>query len=156
MTQTLTVQSDLPEAELQLASGERRITLARPFLGFPVSRSFALRSLGERYAPFMALTSLDETGLDFIVVAPGLLFGDYVVEIGDADVSLLDLRGSEDVEVLVLVTCHPGATPTVNLMGPLVVNRRTDLATQVVLQDAGYAAAVPVGAESARSAAATS
>ena len=35
-------------------------------------------------------------------------------------------------------------------MGPIVVNRRTGRATQVVLQDGGYDAAVPVDAGTAR------
>jgi flagellar assembly factor FliW len=150
MTQTLTLRSDLFEAGAPVSSEERRLHLARPLLGFPSSRSFVLRSLGERFGPFLAMRSLDENGLGFIVVAPGLLFSDYIIEIADADVSLLDLRSSDEAEVLVLVSRHPGSMPTVNLMGPLVINRRTERATQVVLQDAGYGVAVPLDAQSAR------
>lgn len=150
MTQTLTVQSALHVAGAVEAAGERMITLARPLLGFPRSRLFRLRGLGEHYEPFMSLSSLDEPSLGFIVVAPGALFKDYVVEVGDADVTLLELQGSDEVEVLVLVSRHPGATPTVNLMGPLVVNRRTQVGSQIVLQDGPYAVAVPVDAPSAR------
>ena len=149
MTQTLTVRSASHLAGALDAAGERTFTLARPFLGFPGSRLFRLRGLGERYEPFMSLSSLDEPSLGFIVVAPGALFSDYVVEIADADVALLGLEGSDDVEMLVLVSRHPGATPTVNLIGPLVVNRRTEVGTQIVLQDSPYAVAVPVDAPSA-------
>lgn len=150
MTQTLTIQSEAVEHRAPAPSGARPVTFVRPLLGFPRSRSFELRSLGERYAPFMALGSVEEPGLAFIVVAPGLLFSDYVVEIGEADVELLDLHGAQDVEVLALVSRHAGAAPTVNLMGPLVVNRRLDIASQVVLQDGIYGAAVPVDATTAR------
>ena len=149
--QTLTVQSELPaDEEAGGTPAERTLTFARPIIGFSGSRRFQLAALGERYAPFMTLSSLDEPGLDFIVVAPGALFADYVIELDGADVSLLGLRDSEEVEVLVLVSRHPGATPTVNLMGPVVVNRRSAVASQIVLQDAGYAVAVPVDAGSAR------
>jgi len=139
----------------QAGSGEtasRQLTFARALLGFPDSHRFLLCSLGERYAPFLSLTSIDQPGLDFIVVAPGALFSDYVFAIGEDDASLVEAATSDDIEVLVLVSRRKGASPTVNLMGPLVVNRRTDTATQIVLQDAGYAVAVPVDATSARSA----
>lgn len=150
MTQTLTVQSELQAPDAPASPVERQVTLARPLLGFPGSRRFALRSLGDDYAPFLAFRSLDEPGLDFIVVAPGALFTDYVFEVEDADVALLGLTTSADVDVLVLVTRAPGSVPTVNLMGPLVCNRRTGVATQVVLQDGRYGVAVPVTARSAQ------
>lgn len=161
MTETLTVigerehdrEHDLDRRERvdRRERGERLVTLARPLLGFPASRRFHLCSLGEPVAPFLAFTSLDEPSLEFVVVAPGLLFEDYVVEIPDEDVRLLGLLDSADAEVLALVTRRRGAVPTVNLLGPLVVNRRCDIASQVVLQDSGYGVAVPVDAVSARS-----
>lgn len=147
LTQTLTVQSELPSPVCATA---RHLTLLRPLLGFPRARRFALQGLDEEYAPFLRFRCLDEPGLEFIVVAPGALFSDYVFELEDGDVELLDLHGAEEVEVLVLVTVVPGSVPTVNLMGPLVVNRRTELASQVVLQDGTYGVAVPVNAPSAR------
>jgi flagellar assembly factor FliW len=150
MTQTLTVPNDQQAPVAHRCDDERLVTLARPLLGFPASRRFALHGLGEQLAPFLGLRSLDQPGLQFVVVAPGAFFSDYVLEIDDAEVELLDLRGCEDVEVLVLVTATPGTTPTVNLMGPLVLNRRTALATQVVLQDGIHAVAVPLDAPSAR------
>ncbi len=146
MTQILTV----PAEPVEGGASERRIVLVRALLGFPASRAFALTSLGDVYAPFQRFQSLDEPALEFVVVAPGALFSDYAFTIDDADVELLGLRDKMDVEVLVLVTVLKGASPTVNLMGPLVINRQTDTASQVVLQDGRYAVAVPVDAATAR------
>ncbi|HVC24886.1 MAG TPA: flagellar assembly protein FliW [Acidimicrobiales bacterium] len=145
MTDTLTV-SDVRNG----TAGERALDFDRPLIGFAGSRAYCVRGLGDAYAPFAALSSLDEDGLSFIVVPPGALFADYVVEIPDADVSALGLSSADDVEILALVTRSSGATPTVNLMGPIVVNRRTGRAAQVVLADGGYGVAVPVDAGSAR------
>lgn len=128
----------------------RVLSFVRPLIGFPDTARFTLRSLGEAYEPFAALASLDEEGLSFIVVPPGSLFPDYVIEIPASDVALLELAGGDDVEVLTLVTRRPGATPVVNLMGPLVVNRRTGSASQVVLQDTPYGVTVPVDSGTAR------
>ncbi|MCU1492395.1 MAG: FliW protein [Acidimicrobiaceae bacterium] len=148
MSDTLTVTDAQPTTV-----AERILIFDRPLIGFPGTRRYMLRSLGDAYAPFATLSSLDEEGLGFIVVAPGALYRDYVVEIPEPEAAALGLTGSGDVEIFTLVTRHGGAAPTVNLMGPIVVNRRSDRASQVVLQDALYGVAVAVDAPSARSAA---
>ncbi|MDA8291644.1 MAG: flagellar assembly protein FliW [Actinomycetota bacterium] len=150
MTDTLTV------TELRASAvGERAIVFDRPLIGFPGSRTYRLRGLGDEYAPFAALVSADEDGLSFIVVPPGHLFGDYVVEVPEVDVAALEIRSAQDVDVLVLVTRRAGATPTANLMGPIVVNAGTGKAAQLVLAEGGYGVAVPVDAGSARGPAAS-
>lgn len=126
------------------------IELARPMIGWPESTRFALRPLGPDFEPYVALSSLDQPGLDFVVVPPGALFGDYVIEIPSDDVETLGLAGPEETTVLVLVTPRGQPVPTVNLLGPLVVNRRTGRGLQVVLDGAGYGSAVPVDAGTAR------
>ena len=135
---------------------ERVLTFVRPIIGFGGSARYRLCGLGETYAPFAALSSVDEEGLAFVVVAPGALFDDYVIEIPEAEAALLELVSPEDVEVLTLVTRRLGASPVANLMGPVVVNRQTLQACQVVLQNAPYGVAVPVDAGSARASSAVS
>lgn len=135
---------DAPTPELP------RIRLVRPLIGWPASRHFELRPLGPALEPYAALCSLDQPGLDFVVVAPGALFPDYVIELPEPDVDSLHLQTPDDASVLVLVTRRDRPVPTVNLMGPLVVNRRTREALQVVLESAGYGSAVPVNAGTAR------
>jgi flagellar assembly factor FliW len=130
----------------------RVLEFVRPIIGWEESTRFALRSLGAEYAPYLTMTSLDDAGPQFVVVPPGRLFADYVIEVPAADRQLLGLGDRADALVLVLaiVRRRGVATPVVNLMGPIVVNRRTGRATQVVLQDAAYGAAVAVDAGTAR------
>jgi flagellar assembly factor FliW len=126
------------------------VELVRPMIGFPEAKRFAYRSLGQDFAPYGLLSSLDQPGLAYVVVPPGALFNDYVFEIPEAEVALLGVNDAADVETYVLVTRKGVPTPTVNLMGPLVVHRHTRQAIQVVLQDGVYGAAVAVDAASAR------
>lgn len=149
MTETLMIE-DGTQRDGSLEAGEQFIALVRPLIGFPGSLTFKLHSLGEAYEPFKALSSIDEPGLEFIVVRPGLLFCDYVFAIEEDDAAVLGLAEPSDVEVFVLLTRRSDAVPTVNLMGPLVINRRSQLATQIVLHDQSFGAAVPVNAKSAR------
>ncbi len=140
----MTDQLTLPGPLVSHGTTERVLHFVRPVIGFPLSTTYSLHSLGEAYAPFAALTSLDEEGLTFVVVAPGLLFADYVLEVPEPDVALLGLGSAEDADVLGLVTRRKGLSPTVNLLGPVVADRRTGSALQVVLQDSAYRVDVPV------------
>ncbi len=132
------------------APGDRLLEFVRPVIGWEESTRYALRSLGEQYRPYVALVSLDQPGLQFVVVPPGALFDDYVIEIPDADRALLDLGSSRDALVLVIVRRQGVPVPVVNLMGPIVVHRGTARAAQVILDGAGYGAAVPIDAGTAR------
>lgn len=128
----------------------REITLARPIIGFGEDRQYLLRSIDARYAPYLSLGSVRDSGPQFIVVAPGLIFPDYVIEVPEADADLLGLSDPRLAEVLGLVTRRDKQVPTVNLLGPLVINWSTGIGAQVVLADSDYSAAVPVDQGSAR------
>ncbi|HET9732172.1 MAG TPA: flagellar assembly protein FliW [Acidimicrobiales bacterium] len=110
--------------------------------GFPEARRFSLESLEEGLAPFCAMRSLDVPGLQFIVVPPGGIFADYVIDVPEDDVERLGLTTSDDALVLVIVTV--AQPPTANLLGPVVVNRHTGWARQVVLVGSGYEVRTPI------------
>ncbi len=150
MTESAVTAEPMPTDDVDHAADERVLVFVRPIIGWEESIRFALRSLGDAYAPYLTMTSLDQAGPQFVVVPPGRLFTDYVVEVPAADRQLLGLDDGADALVLAIVRRRDVATPVVNLMGPIVVNRRTGWATQVVLQDAVYGAAVPVDAGTAR------
>jgi flagellar assembly factor FliW len=99
--------------------------------------------MAEELAPFCRLRAVAPAGVEFIVVPPGLLFPDYTVEVDEETVERLELRADE-VAVLSIVTLSDATAPTANLLGPIVINRRTGAAAQVVLQGSGYEVAVPL------------
>jgi len=109
--------------------------------GFPDARRFVLVRLGDELSPFSVLRSLDDgNDLEFVVTHPGLFFPDYEPEIDDDTVGRLELKTADDALLLVIVTvADPVATSTVNLLGPIVVNRHTRAAAQAVLGNSGYA-----------------
>lgn len=131
-------------------SGERILGFVRPLAGLPGSLQFALRPIGPEYEPFATLESLDEPGLRFVVVPPALLFSDYVIEVPDADCEALGLASADQVAVLAIVRLDSTPVPVANLMAPLVVNRESGAAAQVVLDGSGYGLMVPVDAGTAK------
>jgi flagellar assembly factor FliW len=130
--------------------GGALVVLAQPMIGFPHSARFVIRPLGSDYGAYALMSSLEEPGLSFVVVPPGTIYPDYRFEIPEGDVELLGLGDASDVETWVLITRKGVPVPTANLLGPVVVNRRTRVASQIVLQDSGYLAAVAVNAGTAR------
>jgi flagellar assembly factor FliW len=120
------------------------ITFAGGLPGFDHLRSFAIEPMPGDLAPFCRLRATDPAGVEFIVVPPGSVFPDYKVEVDEETVDRLELR-AEDAAVLTIVTLsEDGRAPTANLLGPIVINRRTQAAAQVVLHGSGYEVAVPL------------
>jgi flagellar assembly factor FliW len=106
---------------------------------FPLHRRFALVQWGGPESPFCRLQSLDDPDLSFVVVEPSIFFPHYEPEIDDHTVERLELHSAEDAIVLVVLTI--GSNPeetTANLLGPIVVNRHTLEAAQVVLSDGSH------------------
>jgi flagellar assembly factor FliW len=61
---------------------------------------------------------------------------DYQPDLPQADVDFLGIEDPDDVSLLNIVTLHPSGTATVNLKGPIIVNRHTLIGKQVVLANA--------------------
>lgn len=75
--------------------------------------------------------------IHFIVIEPGGIVPGYEPEIFDEDAEQLDLRSPAEAMILNIVTLrkqHP-VEATVNLIGPLVVNRRTRIGRQLVISN---------------------
>lgn len=120
--------------------------------GFPNSRRFRVEDLGESVQPFARIRLVEEPTIAFTVVPPGLLFPNYTVEIDEDHVTQLGLNSADDVVTLVIVTIpQPPQPPTANLLGPIVINRVTRLAAQVVQHRSSYGVAEPISALSAPS-----
>jgi flagellar assembly factor FliW len=110
--------------------------------GFPASRHFRLESLAPELEPFCVMRSVEEPTISFVLVAPGGPFPDYTIEIDEQHVANLGLESADDAMVMTIITV--GQPPTANLLGPLVVNRRTRVAAQVVQYQSNYRAAEPL------------
>lgn len=75
--------------------------------------------------------------LHFIVIEPGGIVPGYEPEIFDLDAEALDLRDPAEAMILNIVTLknQNPVEATVNLVGPLVVNRRTRIGRQLVISN---------------------
>lgn len=114
--------------------------------GFPMARRWVLEPWGDPGSPFSLMRSLDVESLEFLVVPPSVFFPDYEPVLDDACVEALDIEDAMDVVVMVVLTIGESVeTTTANLLGPIVVNARTNQAMQTILHQPGLSTKTPIG-----------
>jgi flagellar assembly factor FliW len=115
------------------AAGQR-LKLPLGLIGFPSHNEFELL-FQEDQLPFRWLRLFGPEEIHFVVIEPGGLIPEYEPALFDEDASFLGIQDPADALVLniVTVTHSEPVTATANLIGPIIVNRRTGLSKQVVL-----------------------
>jgi flagellar assembly factor FliW len=117
----------LPEAD--------EFTLPQGIVGFSEYKRAELLREQDGH-PFMRMRLRSPTQcINFVVMEPGGVIPGYEPELFDNDASALGLADASEAMVLTILTMRPG-TPeeaTVNLIGPIVVNRRTRVGRQLVI-----------------------
>lgn len=113
--------------------------------GFTHLRRFEIVPLEGDLAPFCRMRSVEDPGVQFVVAPPGVFFDDYTIEVDEQSAERLGVEDASQVAVLVIVTlAAPPAVPTANLLGPIVVNRRTWAAMQVVQVGSSFPVSAPL------------
>jgi len=113
--------------------------------GFPDAHRFGLSPWGPPGSPFMMMTSADDPDLGFVVVPPWVFYPDYEFELDEGTAERLALSEPEDAIVLAVVTLRERPEDsTLNLLGPIVCNRHTHEAAQIVLPASGYSVRAPL------------
>jgi flagellar assembly factor FliW len=111
------------------------VRLPMGLLGFERMKDYLLiANPGEE--PFGWLQVKGDTSLAFVVINPFLIVPEYRPDIPQADVEFLGINDAEDALLLNIVTVHKQGQATMNLKGPIVVNRQTGIGKQVVIANA--------------------
>jgi len=103
-------------------------------IGLAHLRQFELTFV-EGGLPFVRMKSLGDEELHFLVIDPRGVIAGYELEIHDDDAEALGLEDADDALVYNIATMHSEQPQyvTVNLIGPVVVNRRTLIGKQVII-----------------------
>lgn len=106
--------------------------------GFPEEKAFAFIPYGEG-SPFAFLQSVNEPNLTFLVADPFAFFDDYTFELDDETVQQLNLNCDNSPQIVNIVTVPEKAEDmTTNLLAPVIINRQTRTAAQIVLEKTPY------------------
>ncbi|AGL21195.1 flagellar assembly protein FliW [Actinoplanes sp. N902-109] len=107
------------------------IDLAVPMAGFPAHRQFVLVRLNDEGLLY-ALTSIEDPDLRFLVAPPEPFFPDYAPELENEVFAALNTKDPDRLLLLVVITAGVNET-TANLLAPIVVDRDSRRAMQVIL-----------------------
>jgi flagellar assembly factor FliW len=125
------------------------ITFPAGLPGFPHAHDFQLAPIGDADAPFLLLAAVDDPSARFIVVTPWNFYPEYEFRLDDVEAERLGLREARDALVFCMVTLRDKPHhATVNMLGPIVINRRTLEAAQVVVPAIGYGTRAPLAVAS--------
>lgn len=126
---------------MKLATENSEATTAEKFeihlpfglIGLPQLKKFEITPI-EGSWPFMTMRAINEERFDFIVIEPFGLIPGYELELSDDDAAALQIGCAYDALVLTIVTVHSLRPQhlTVNLVGPVVLNRESLTGKQVI------------------------
>jgi len=90
-------------------------------------------------AVFVHLQAVEDGDVTFVLTNPFVFYPDFEFVLSNAYQEELLIESEEDVEVWVIVTVAEDVEhTTINLMAPVVMNRRKKLGKQIVLQNTNY------------------
>ena len=94
----------------------------------------------EEGTPYMFLQSMATPELAFLMTDPFVFFPDYSFELDDENMEKLAINSMDDVLVCTLISVPRSgvADMTTNLLAPVVINRHTMQARQIVLEKTQY------------------
>ena len=132
----LNLEEELPDSTDSEPDVRNEVSLPQGLFGFPEIRSMEL-VFDKDELPFMWLREQKQDGLAFVVLEPAGIVPNYSVEISDDDVKVLGITGSEDTMILNIVTISPDhlGKISLNLVGPIIVNRQTLVAKQCIISN---------------------
>jgi flagellar assembly factor FliW len=119
------------------------LTFRRDMPGFKGARNFVVEPLGDGVPGIFAHLRCTDTvyvqggtpinNLTLLVTSPGILWRGYAVQIDEAMADELELSHSDEAALLAIIhPRRPLSESTANLYSPIVVNRRTGFADQLV------------------------
>ena len=126
------------------------IHLPHGLLGFEHLKRYVLLANPDE-APFLWFETHEDKSISFLVVSPYVVMPNYQPELCPEDVAFLGLKSPREAMIFNIVTLRGSQGATVNLKGPIVVNRTNLVGKQVIpVNAANYAVQHPlISAEAA-------
>jgi flagellar assembly factor FliW len=122
---------EMMPTERRATSDNSVIQLPYGLLGFERVKKYVLLTRPEE-EPFMWFQMVGEIKRAFLVVPPHFVLADYRPDLSELDVAFLELNDPSEAFILNIVTLRGHGETTVNLKGPIVINRRTLIGKQVI------------------------
>jgi len=134
--------------------GEKIIFMPFGMFGFPDKRRFIILRHKEN-SPFLWYQSVDDPVLAFVIIRPFLFMPEYGVDLDNIaeEMSWQEHKDRNTLDVYVVVNIPKGSAHkmTANLIGPIVINNKTNEAVQILISNSVYSHKFPLVREDGRS-----
>lgn len=125
-----------PYGEIEV-NEKQKLCFPEGIIGFEKISYYYL--IDSREGPFYWLQAADYPELAFLLVDPRIFRKDYKLMVKDSDLQALELEMKEDLLDFAIVTVPEDHSKiTANLMGPIVINKKTRVAKQVISENEEY------------------
>jgi len=123
---------------------DKAVEVRGGLLGFPEYTRFALIRMNDEGLVYR-LQSLENEGINFVVVPAAAFFPDYAPVVDDEVAARFNLPGGADVLLLLVVTLGSSfKESTVNLMAPLILDPQARVAEQIIVENPDFSVRVPL------------
>ncbi len=104
--------------------------------GFENVKKYTLLGRGEADTLFFWLQSIDDPNLAFVVTDPFSINPEYFVEVDDSETEELQIKDTEDVLTLAIVTVPQNVKLTsANLKAPVLINLQNNRGKQIIMKN---------------------
>ena len=125
-----------PYGEIEV-SEKQKIYFPEGLIGFEDIRHYYL--LDSKEGPFYWLQSEEHPQLAFLLIDPRVFMESYELSVKKSELAALELASEEDLLDFAIVTVPEDPSKiSANLMGPIVINRKTRTARQVISENDEY------------------
>lgn len=107
--------------------------------GFEDEKEFIIINNEDEENPFQWLQSTNSPDLAFVIINPFQIFPDYDIVIPKSVQEKLEIEKEEDVAIYSIVVVPKDLKKmTTNLLGPIIINIRSKIGKQVIMEDSRY------------------
>ncbi|MGQ9617157.1 MAG: flagellar assembly protein FliW [Spirochaetota bacterium] len=125
-----------PYGEIEV-SEKQRLFFPEGIIGFEDIKYYFM--LDSREGPYYWLQAEGYPELAFIIMNPRLFKDDYKLMVREEDLKSIDINSRDEMLDFVILTVPEDLTKiSANLMGPIIINRKTRKAKQVISENDEY------------------
>ncbi len=125
-------------------SEKQRIFFKNGILGFEDIHDFLLLDT-EDGSPFYWLQAEKISEIAFVIIDPRIIVPDYKIEVDSNELEELEIKKDEDILQFSIVTIYENLQDiTINLLGPVIINKTNHYAKQLINQNEEYSVKHPL------------
>jgi flagellar assembly factor FliW len=124
-----------PYGEIEV-NEKQKIHFPDGLFGFEEVKQYFL--LDSKEGPFYWLQSAEHPELAFVLIDPRVFKNNYTLSLTDDDYRAIDAQKGEVIDFAIVTVPEDPEKISANLMGPIVINRKTRKARQAISENDEY------------------